>query len=197
MRIVVAMTGASGAVYGLTLLEELHTLGVETHLIVSHAARHIIADETDRSPEDLKTLATFTHDVDDLSAPVASGSFPHDGMVVAPCSMRTCAAIAHGLADNLITRAADVAIKEQRRLILLPREAPLSALHLENMLRLARLGVIIFPPVPAFYLHPRSITEMVRHTVARILDLLGLPHRIAPRWPERLNASGESLGWPD
>ncbi|MBC7106532.1 MAG: UbiX family flavin prenyltransferase, partial [Firmicutes bacterium] len=152
MRIVVAMTGASGTVYGLTLLEELRTLGVETHLIVSRAARLIAAEEAGLSWEDLRALAAFTYDVDDLGAPVASGSFPHDGMVVAPCSMRTCAAIAHGLADNLITRAADVAIKEQRRLILLPREAPLSALHLENMLRLARLGVIIFPPVPAFYL---------------------------------------------
>lgn len=182
MRIVIAITGASGAAYGITLLEQLARHGVETHLILTAAGRRIIALETDRSPDDIALTATFCYDENDFTAPVASGSFLHDGMVVAPCSMKTLAGIASGYAANLVQRAADVTIKERRRLILLVRETPLSAVHLENMLKLAQLGVVIMPPVPAFYLRPVSVDDIVLGTVGRVLDLLGLPSAPHGRW---------------
>ncbi|KUK41095.1 MAG: 3-octaprenyl-4-hydroxybenzoate carboxy-lyase [Clostridia bacterium 62_21] len=182
MRIVVAITGASGAVYGITLLEQLAKHAVETHLILTAAAREIIHLETGRSPADLASLATRCYDETDFTAPVASGSFLHDGMVVAPCSMKTLAGIASGYAANLVQRAADVTIKERRRLLLLVRETPLSAIHLENMLKLARLGVVIMPPVPAFYLGPASLEDVVLGTTGRVLDLLGLPCAPRGRW---------------
>lgn len=182
MRIVIGITGATGAVYGITLVRELTGAGVETHLVLSHWARRTIELETDYQIEAIGKLATRVHSVDDMAAPVASGSFRHGGMVVAPCSMKTLAALAAGYTENLITRAADVTLKEKRPLILLPRETPLHEIHLENMLKLARAGVTIMPPVPAFYHRPTTITDLVTQTTGRVMDLLGLDNSLTPRW---------------
>ncbi len=157
---------------------------MQTHLMVSTPAKQIIEMETGRTLQDLFAWADRFYQAEDMTAPPASGSFLHQGMVIAPCSMKTLSAVAHGYADNLITRAADVTIKEKRRLILLPRETPLSPLHLENMLRLARLGAVIMPPVPAFYHRPQSIADLVAQTTGRILDLLGIENSLVKRWPE-------------
>ncbi|MGQ9556925.1 MAG: UbiX family flavin prenyltransferase [Desulfurispora sp.] len=181
-RIVLAITGATGAIYGLKLLQALRRAGVETHLMVSQWAEVTIAEETGHSLEQVKQMADHYYAVTDLAAGPSSGSFVHHGMVVAPCSMKTLAAIAHGLADNLISRSADVCIKEKRPLILLVRETPLSAIHLENMLRLARLGVIIMPPVPSFYHRPTSISDLITQTTGRVLDMLGLENTQVKRW---------------
>lgn len=182
MRIIVGITGASGAVYGIRLVEQLKLLEVETHLVLSTWARSTIKLETGLDPESLMEQAHACYDAGDLAAPPSSGSFLHHGMVVAPCSMKTLAAIACGFTDNLIARAADVTIKEGRRLILLPRETPLNPIHLENMLKLARLGITIMPPMPAFYQQPRTIDDLVTHTVGRVLDLLGLDSPLVKRW---------------
>jgi 4-hydroxy-3-polyprenylbenzoate decarboxylase len=182
MRLVIGMTGASGAIYGIRLLEALQAAKVETHLILSKWAQATITIETTYSISAVKALATWTHPVDNQAAAIASGSFLTAGMAIVPCSMRTLAAIRAGLADNLLTRAADVAIKERRRLVLVPRETPLSEIHLENMLVLTRMGVVMLPPMPAFYLAPQSIEDLVQHTVARILDQFGIENQISPRW---------------
>ncbi|MFZ5898133.1 MAG: UbiX family flavin prenyltransferase [Bacillota bacterium] len=182
MRIIVAISGASGAVYGISILKELSARSVETHLVLSAAARYIIAQETASTVGQVTSLATRTYDENDFTAPIASGSFPCQAMVVAPCSMKTLAGIASGYAENLILRAADVTIKERRRLILVTRETPLSPIHLENMLKLARLGVVIMPPVPAFYTRPATIDDIVRQTTGRLLDLLGLDNDLTQRW---------------
>jgi len=183
--ILVAMTGATGAVYGVRVLETLRDLGVETHLVVSRWAEATIRTETDRRPEDVRALATAVYEEDDLAAPPASSAFPTAGMIVAPCSMRTLAAVANGLSDNLIQRAAEVHLKEGRRLLLLVRESPLSVIHLENMLRVAKAGAVVAPPVPAFYAKLRSLDDMVDHTVGRALDQLGVEHERIRRWGER------------
>lgn len=196
MGIVVAVTGASGAVYGVTLLERLKEARIETFLILSRWARYTLELETGCSPEELERVADHFYQAGDLSASVASGSFPHRGMVVAPCSMKTLAAIAMGFSDNLITRAADVTIKEGRKLVLLPRETPLSAIHLENMLKLARLGVVIMPPVPAFYHRPREIRDLVDHTVSRVLDILGIENDLSGRWKGSPPPTGDRKGVP-
>jgi len=182
VRLVVAMTGASGAVYGVRLLQALAARDVEVHLILSRTARAIIPRETPATVEQVAALAARTYTEDELGAPPASGSFRHRGMIIAPCSMKTLAGIASGYAANLIQRAADVTIKEQRRLVLLPRETPLSAIHLENMLKLARLGVVIMPPIPAFYLRPATLDEAVDQTVGRVLDFFDLAPPGLPRW---------------
>lgn len=182
----VGITGASGAIYGVRALQALRALEVETHLVTSRWGERTIEHETELTLAEVRALATTHHAALDQAAVVSSGSFPTDGMLVAPCSMRTLAAIAHGLADTLVARAADVTIKEGRRLVLLARETPLSAIHLENMQRLAALGVAIAPPVPAFYNHPRTIEDVVDHTVARALDLFGLEAEGATRWGGRL-----------
>jgi len=184
VRIVVGITGASGVIYGIRLLEALRQLGSETHLILSRQAEQLIVAETSYEPKAVRSLAAYAYAEDDLHAPVASGSFLWQGMVIAPCSMKTLAGIAAGYAENLIQRAADVTLKEGRRLILMPRESPFSALHLENMLKLARHGVIIAPPIPAFYAQPATVNDIVIFAVARILDLLGLEHRLCQRWGE-------------
>ncbi|MBO8128883.1 MAG: UbiX family flavin prenyltransferase [Peptococcaceae bacterium] len=184
MRLVVAITGASGAIYGITLLKELAARGVEVHLILSRAARYIIAQETPYSAGEVAGLAFRCYDEDDFAAPMASGSFVHDGMVVVPCSMKTLAGVAAGYAANLVQRAADVTLKERRRLILVPRETPLSPVHLENMLKLARLGVVIMPPVPAFYTKPKTLDDIVIFTVGRVMDHLGIAHSLFRRWGE-------------
>jgi len=182
MRIVVAMTGATGAVYGARLLVALRELEVETHLVLSRWAEVTIAKETGLSARELASTASVTHSRDNQGASIASGSFRHDGMIIAPCSMKTLAAIRYGFAHELIVRAADVTLKERRRLVLLTRETPLNDIHLENMLALSRMGAIIAPPVPAFYGNPKTIDDLVDHTVGRILDLFGLEFQKLKRW---------------
>jgi 4-hydroxy-3-polyprenylbenzoate decarboxylase len=182
-RIVVGISGASGAVYGARLLQALRgTEGVESHLVVSDAGWRNLRHELDMDRPSVEALAHVVHDVRNVGAAIASGSFAAHGMVVAPCSMRTLAAIANGLADNLLTRAADVALKERRRLVLLVRESPLHLVHLRNMATVTEMGAICCPPVPAFYQRPTTVGEVVDHSVARALDLLGIAHELAPRW---------------
>ncbi len=177
----VAITGASGVQIAVKLLEILKKKGVNVELIISKAAKLIIDIETEYKISDIHKLAVMNYDVNDLAAPPASGSYKIEAMVIVPCSMKTLAAIANGNTDNLITRAADVAIKEKRKLVLVVRESPFSAIHLENMLKLARLGVIIFPPIPSFYAKPKNIDELIEHSVGRILDQLGIESDIK-RW---------------
>ena len=182
-RIVVAISGASGAVYGVRLLQMLRGLeGVQTHLTVSDAGWLNIQQELEMPRAEVQALADVFYPVRDVGATIASGSFQCDGMVIAPCSMRTLAAVALGLSDNLITRAADVMLKERRKLILMVRETPLNLAHLRNMTSVTEMGGIVFPPVPSFYHRPQSIAEMVDHSVSRVVDLLGLPQTQAPRW---------------
>ncbi|MEO8022935.1 UbiX family flavin prenyltransferase [Polaromonas sp.] len=182
-RVIVAISGASGAVYGTRLLQTLHGMaGVETHLVVSDAGWRNLDQEQGMGRAAAEALASQVHDVRDVGASIASGSFVCSAMVVAPCSMRTLAAVAHGLADNLITRAADVVLKERRRLVLMVRESPLHLGHLRNMVSVTEMGAIICPPMPAFYLRPQTVAELVDASVARVLDLLELPHGLAPRW---------------
>lgn len=185
LPVLVAMTGATGAIYGIRLLEVLRELDVETHLVVSRWAEATIKTETDRRVDDVRGLATVVYDEDDLAAPPASSALATVGMVVAPCSMRTLAAVANGLSDNLVQRAAAVHLQEGRRLLLLARESPLSVIHLENMLRVAKAGAVVAPPVPAFYAKLHSLDEMVDHTVGRALDQLGVEHERIRRWGER------------
>lgn len=180
--VVVAISGASGAVYGVRLLEALRDAGIQTHLVVSGAGWRNLRHELDMEPQALRRLAHRIHDVDDVGASIASGSFRAAAMAVAPCSMRTLAAVAHGLGDNLITRAADVMLKERRRLVLLTRETPLHLGHLRNMAAVTEMGAIVCPPVPAFYLKPRTVQDIVDQAVARVLDLLDVPHALSARW---------------
>ncbi|RJG21687.1 UbiX family flavin prenyltransferase [Massilia cavernae] len=182
-RLVVAITGATGAVYGVRLLQQLAaTPGVETHLVVSDAASLTLHQEVGMQRRDVEALAHVVHKNRDIGASIASGSFQYDGMVVAPCSMKTLASVAHGLSDNLIARAADVVLKERRRLVLMVRETPFNLAHLRNMTVVTEMGGIIFPPLPSFYNKPASIEEMVDHSVARVIDLFGIEHALAPRW---------------
>lgn len=182
-RLIVAITGASGAIYGVRLLEHLRALrAVQTHLLLSSAGVLNVHQELGRKRGEIEALADVVHNVNDIGASVASGSFATLGMVIAPCSMKTLAAVALGLADNLITRAADVCLKERRRLVLVTRETPLNLAHIRNMETVTLMGGVIFPPVPAFYLRPRTIDELVDHTVARVFDLFGIEHELAARW---------------
>ncbi len=182
-RLVVAITGASGALYGVRLLEALRSLDdVETHLMISDAGVLSMHHELDLKRKDVEALADVVHNARDVGACIASGSFQSEGMVIAPCSMKTLASVAHGLSDNLISRAADVMLKERRRCVLMVRETPFNLAHLRNMTAVTEMGGIIFPPLPALYQRPESIVEMVDHTVARVLDLFHIAHAIAPRW---------------
>jgi 4-hydroxy-3-polyprenylbenzoate decarboxylase len=180
-RLIVALTGASGTIFGVRLLQTLRGTGIETHLIMSRWAARTLVHETAYTPDQVQKLADVVHPLTDQAAPISSGSFITMGMVVVPCSARTLAAIAHGTGDNLIHRAADVVLKERRKLVLAVRESPLSEIHLENMLKLSRMGVVIAPPLPAFYARPSSIDEMVDYSVSRILDQLGI-HLDVERW---------------
>jgi len=182
VRLIVAITGASGVVYGKRLLKVLREKNVETHLIISKAAEKVIEHELEMTRNDMEKLANHAYDVDDLSAPVVSGSFKTDGMIIIPCSMKTLAGIAHGYSDNLVLRAADVTLKEKRRLILVPRETPLNAIHLRNMLGLAEQGVVIVPAMPAYYHKPRDVDDLVDFVVGKVLDLLGIEHTLYKRW---------------
>ncbi|TFV95464.1 UbiX family flavin prenyltransferase [Oxalobacteraceae bacterium OM1] len=182
-RLIIAITGATGAVYGVRLLEVLRDMpDVETHLLVSDAGVLNLHQELDMNRKQVEALADAVYNVRDIGASIASGSFQTDGMVVAPCSMKTLAAVAHGLSDNLITRAADVVLKERRRLVLIVRETPFNLAHLRNMTAVTEMGGVIFPPLPGFYQRPQTIADMVDHTVGRVLDLCGVAHALTPRW---------------
>ncbi|MEN3267699.1 non-oxidative hydroxyarylic acid decarboxylases subunit B [Pseudonocardia sp.] len=196
MKLVVAMTGATGAPLGIRLLEALReTPGVETHLVLSPWARSTITLETDLQVRDVAALADVTHRFNDQAAPISSGSFRTDGMVVVPCSMKTLAGIRTGYAEGLICRAADVTLKERRKLVLVPRETPLSEIHLESMLALTRMGAVLVPPMPAFYNHPATIDDLVDHIVSRVLDQFGLPSPGARRWAGLGHAATAAAGF--
>jgi len=183
-RMVVGISGASGFIYGVRLLELLRGLDVETHLIISRAALLTMTHETHYKLADVSALAATTHRCDDLAAGIASGSFRTMGMIVAPCSMKTLAEIAHGMSLGLISRAADVTLKERRPLVLLARETPLTLAHLRNMTAVTEMGAIVAPPVPAFYTRPQSLEQVIDHTLGRVLDLFGLETGTVTRWRE-------------
>jgi len=182
VRLVVGISGASGAIYGIRALQVLKKRGVETHLILTDAAQETIRLETDFSRGDVEKLASEVHQVGDLTSKLASGSFPTDGMLIIPCSMKTLAGVATGYSDNLLLRAADVTIKERRPLVLVVRETPLSLIHLENMVRVARAGAVVLPAMPAFYHRPRTVDELVDQVVGKALDLLGVEHDLTRSW---------------
>jgi 4-hydroxy-3-polyprenylbenzoate decarboxylase len=181
-RLIIGITGSSGIIYGIRLLEVLRLLAIETHLIVTKAGQLTRAYETDLSLAELKSLADVYHSIHDIASPLASGSYKTMGMIIAPCSMNTLSEVSHGLSSNLLTRAADVVLKERRRLVLLPRETPLHLGHLNNMVAVTQQGGIIFPPVPAFYQKPNSIQDIVDDTVGRLLDLFDLENDLVKRW---------------
>jgi len=182
-RLIIAITGATGAVYGVRLLQILREMpDIETHLLISDAGVLNLHQELDMGRKDVELLADVVYNVRDIGASIASGSFQSEGMIVTPCSMKTLASIAHGLSDNLITRSADVVLKERRRLVLMVRETPFNLAHLRNMTAVTEMGGVIFPPLPGFYQRPQSIAEMVDHTVGRVLDLFAIPHTLTPRW---------------
>jgi 4-hydroxy-3-polyprenylbenzoate decarboxylase len=182
VTIVVGMSGASGAIYGLRLLERLHDKCVKIHLILSRSGEKTLFLETGKSAADLKKLADFWYPIEDISARLASGSYPTDGMVIAPCSIHTMSAIAHGISSNLLVRAADVTLKERRKLVLMVRESPFHLGHLRTMTALTEMGAIVAPPIPGFYNNPQSVEDIVDHSVERVLDLIGLPNPNARRW---------------
>lgn len=188
-RLIVGISGASGVVYGIRLLEVLAGLDVETHLVMSKAAELAAAYETDAKPAEFKALAHVCHPVGDIGASISSGSFKTLGMVIAPCSVRTMSEIASGVTSTLLTRAADVVLKERRRLVLMLRETPLHTGHLRTMLELSQTGAIIMPPVPAFYTRPQSVDDIVNQSVGRVLDLFDLDADITKRWGEDIGAT--------
>lgn len=194
MRLIVGITGASGAIYGIRLLQVLSSSKkVETHLIISEASEKIIKYETGWKVEQVKILADFCYDIQDIGAKLASGSFKIDGMIIAPCSMKTLSALANSYADNLLTRSADVTLKERKRLVLLARETPLNLGHLRNMEKLTEMGAVVFPPVPAFYHKPQTIQELIDHTIGKVLDIFDIEHDLFPRWA---GIQGESRKTP-
>jgi 4-hydroxy-3-polyprenylbenzoate decarboxylase len=182
MRLIVGITGATGVIYGVRLLERLREAGVETHLVISRWGARTLTHETPYSREQVEALAHTSYAPGNMGAAISSGSFQTAGMIIVPCSAKTLGAIAHGFGDGLIHRAADVILKERRKLLLAVREAPLSDIHLENMLKLSRMGAVILPPMPAFYNNPRSLTDIVEYTVARMLDQFGVEVPGAQRW---------------
>ena len=194
-RIVVAITGASGSIYGLRLLEKLRRQAdIETHLILSRGGERTLFLETGKRAAEIRTLANFYHSPEDIGANIASGSFPIHAMVVAPCSIHTLSAIAHGISSNLVVRAADVTLKERRKLVLMVRETPFHLGHLRAMTQVTKIGGIICPPIPGFYHRPQTILDLVDHSVDRVLDLIGLPDENAARWnpKEREETNGET-----
>ncbi len=185
-RMIVGMTGASGAIYGIRLLQMLKTLKVEAHLVMSQSAEVTLAHETVMKVSEVRQLADQWYKIDDIAAAPASGSYQTVGMIIAPCSMRTAGELASGITSNLLTRSADVVIKERRRLVLMVRETPLHSVHLGNLKTLSDLGVVIAPPVPAFYTRPKGVDEIVDHSIARVLDLFGLAPNNVLRWGENI-----------
>jgi 4-hydroxy-3-polyprenylbenzoate decarboxylase len=191
-RVVVGITGASGAVYGLTALKALRAAGVETHLVVSRSAQITMAHETEIRPSNLASLADVLYRVDDIGAAISSGSFRTEGMIIAPCSVRSLSEIATGVTSSLLTRAADVVLKERRKLILLVRETPFHLGHLRSMTQVTEMGAIVMPPVPAFYTRPATLQDVVDHSVGRALDLLGLDTNLVSRWCETVDLKAKS-----
>ena len=183
-RLIVGISGASGVIYGVRLLELLRPLPIETHLVITRAAEVALAVETDFKPAAVRALADVVHAIGDIAAPISSGSFKTLGMIVAPCSIRSMAEIATGVTTTLLSRAADVVLKERRRLVLLVRETPLHTGHLRTMTALSEMGAVIAPPVPAFYARPQSLAEMIDQTLGRVLDLFGLGAGTVKRWGE-------------
>lgn len=181
-RIIVGISGATGAIYGIRLLEVLSKSNVQTHLVVTEAAEKTILMETDRKVEEVKSLANVVYDIKDVGADIASGSFRTDGMVVIPCSIKSLSAIANSFNLNLLIRAADVTMKEKRKLVLAVRETPLHKGHLHLMMNLADSGAVILPPIPAFYFHPKTMDDLINHTVGKILDLFDIEHDLFARW---------------
>lgn len=190
--VVLAITGASGVIYGVRLLELLGQLGVLTHLTMTDWGEKTLRVETTRSPREVRSLARWSHDVGNLAAPISSGSYLTTGMVIAPCSMNTLSGLAHGRSDNLVLRAADVTLKERRPLVAVVRETPLSRTHLRNMLMCVEAGVTIMPPMPAFYSHPDTIDDHVEHFAGRVLDQLGIAHDIGGRWRQSADSNRSS-----
>jgi flavin prenyltransferase len=184
MKIIVAITGSSGVLYGIRMLEILQKLGINTHLVLSDWGEKNIRIETSKTVDYVRSLSSITYDNSNMAAPISSGSFQVDGMAIVPCSMKTISSIANGYDDNLISRAAGVCIKESRKLVLVPRETPLSAIHLQNMLRLCKIGVVILPAMPGFYHKPRTIEDLMDHLVGKILDQFRIEHNIFKRWGE-------------
>ena len=192
-RLIVGLTGATGAIFGIRLLEALRDCEVESHLVVSKWGLRTIEHETPYTADQVRALAAVNYSSTNMGAAISSGSFFTEGMVVMPCSMRTLSSIAHGYGEHLIHRAADVILKERRRLVLVARETPLSEVHLENMLKLARMGVTILPPMPGFYNHPQSIGDIVDHIVARVLDQFGIAAPFAKRWDGRMENLAKAM----
>lgn len=192
-RLIVGITGATGTIFGVRLLQMLHGSGIETHLVMSKWGARTLVHETEHTVEQVQRMATQSYPVGDQGAAISSGSFLTLGMVVVPCSMGTLAAIANGLADNLIHRAADVILKERRKLVLVVRESPLHEIHLENMLRLSRMGVTILPPVPAFYNHPQNLDDMINHVTMRVLDQFDIHLDVMNRWDGTMLSSAKSV----
>jgi len=190
-KLIVGITGATGTIFGVRLLQMLAGSGVETHMVLSKWAARTLVHETDYSIEQVQNLAAYNYSLGDQGAAISSGSFVTLGMVIVPCSMRTLAAIANGLADNLIHRAADVILKERRKLVLVVRESPLHEIHLENMLKLSRMGVVIWPPVPAFYNHPQNLDDMINHIAMRVLDQFDIHLDVMNRWDGTMLTSAD------
>lgn len=192
MRLIVGITGATGTIFGVRLLQMLYGSGVETHLVISKWAARTLTHETPYTVEQVQKMATHNYKVGDQGAAISSGSFITFGMVVAPCSMKTLAAVAQGYGDNLIHRAADVILKERRKLVLVVREAPFNDIHLENMLKLSRMGAVILPPVPAFYDHPQNLDDVINHIAMRILDQFDIHLDVMNRWDGVMSTGGQS-----
>lgn len=191
LRLIVGMTGATGTIFGVRLLQILEGTGIETHLVMSKWAARTLIHETPYTAEEVQQMASSYYQSSDQGASISSGSFLTEGMIIAPCSVRTLGAIANGMGDNLVHRAADVILKERRRLVLMVREAPLSEIHLRNMLKLSRMGAVILPPVPAFYNRPQTIDDIVNHTVQRALDQLGIHVDVVSRWDGVMTRGGK------
>jgi 4-hydroxy-3-polyprenylbenzoate decarboxylase len=194
LPIIIGISGASGVIYGIRLLEVLRDLGIETHLVLSKSGEVTVAHETDRKIADIKALATHVHAQSDIGASISSGSFRTRGMIVAPCSMKSMAEIATGTTSGLLTRAADVVLKERRRLVLMTRETPLHTGHLRSMTQLSEMGAIIAPPVPAFYARPQSLDHMIDHTIGRVLDLFDIDTKLVRRWKSTTSADPAADG---
>ena len=182
MKLVIGMTGSTGVIYGVRILEVLKEHNIQTHLVITEWAKKCLAMETDYNLDKLKSLATEYSDDSNLASGISSGTYRHDGMIVIPCSMKTLSAIANGYDETLVARSAGVTLKESRKLVLVTRETPLTAINLENMLKLARLGVVILPPVPGFYTKPKSIAQIIDHTVGKCLDQFNIDHDLYKRW---------------
>jgi len=191
-RLIVGITGATGTIFGVRLLQMLHGSGVETHTVMSKWASRTLIHETQHTVEEVQAFASHNYQLGDQGAAISSGSFLTLGMVIVPCSMRSLAAIANGLADNLIHRAADVILKERRKLVLVVRESPLHDIHLENMLKLSRMGVVILPPVPAFYNHPQNLDDMINHVTMRVLDQFDIHLDVMNRWDGTMLSSADA-----